>query len=149
MAMASASSAIYTDKWTQIMFDALTNQVAYRWKFQSFRGKKKRDSAGIVDVLAIRRNTADPQSPPLWANDLFEFILVQLKGGAAVSPSPDELTRLWAVRDHYDAKEVVLFERRNKTCSYSVLRRKSDDSFVWVKSDRRSIFGKVKKRTKQ
>ena len=145
----AAAKAIYTDKWTQTMFNHQTNKMAHRWKFTPFRGKKKRDSKGVVDVLAIRRNTADPNKPPLKANDLFEFILVQLKGGGALFPSQDDLARLWAVRDHYDAKEVVLFERRKSRCTFSVLRKSRDEVLEWVKSDRHSIFGKPARSTRK
>ena len=145
----AADKAIYTDKWTQTMFNHQTNKMAYRWKFQHFRGKKKRDSRGVVDVLAMRRNTADPKKPPLEANDLFEFILVQLKGGEAPMPLQKDLVRLWAVRDHYDAKDIVLFERRKSKCTFSVLRKIGNEEFEWVKSDRKSIFGKSAKSTKK
>jgi hypothetical protein len=143
----SAAIAIKTDKWTEIMFLALTNQVAYRWKFINFRGKKNRESAGIVDILGVRRDTSDSSKP----SDLFEFILVQLKGGSALEPSDDENERLCVVKKHYNAKEVVLFQwdgmnskRKGKKATpktrYSVLKRTPEGDLRWDPSTRREIF---------
>jgi hypothetical protein len=49
-----------TDKWTEILFRALSNRVAKRWRFVSFRGFGKGEWRGIVDVIAIRKNTSPP-----------------------------------------------------------------------------------------
>lgn len=47
-----------TDRWTEILFRALTSRVARRWRLVSFRGTGGREWRGIVDVLAIRKDTA-------------------------------------------------------------------------------------------
>ena len=74
---------IETDRWTEILFRALSNRVAKRWKFVSFRGPKNREFAGIVDVVAIRKDTSKSDHEILRMGDLFEIVLVQMKGGSA------------------------------------------------------------------
>ena len=68
-----------------------------------------RESAGIVDLLAIRKNHTKPKSP-FKRGDLFEIILVQVKGGGAKRPTKDDAKRLKDVRDYYSARAVVLAE---------------------------------------
>jgi hypothetical protein len=128
---------IETDRWTEILFRALSNRVAKRWRFVSFRGPKKREFAGIVDVVAIRKNTSKSDHEILKMGDLFEIILVQMKGGSAPLPTAGDRARLRAVSIHYDAKKVVLFEwKRGEGCTFSVL-----DGDIWVPSTAVEIFG--------
>src|SRR5271165_5518967 len=47
--------AYTTGRWAEIMFRALGNRVARRWRFVSFRGEGGGEYRGIVDVLAIRK----------------------------------------------------------------------------------------------
>lgn len=138
----AAQKAIRTDRWTETMFRALTAQVASRWKFVSFRGPNKRESAGIVDILAVRRNTKTKGALPLKSNDFFDFTLVQLKGGSAPMPSHEDMRRLWAVKVAYNAKAVVLFQwsLKEKT-KYSVLTQSLDGELAWENSTRHKTFG--------
>ena len=88
-----------TDRWTEIMLRALSNRVAKRWRFVSFRGKNKREWRGIVDVVAIRKDTSQPASKRLKRGDLLDIILIQMKGGSASSPA---LTKSIAFRKSPD-----------------------------------------------
>lgn len=59
--------------------------------------------------------------------DLFEIILIQIKGGGAKYPSRRDLRRLQAVAYRYDAKAVVLAVWKKGTePSFFVLRRRKD-----------------------
>jgi hypothetical protein len=128
---------IETDKWTEILFRALSNRVAKRWRFVSFRGPKKREFAGIVDVVAIRKDTSKSDHEILRMGDLFEIILVQMKGGSAPLPTAGDIERLWAVAKRYHVKKVVLFEwKRGEGCTFSVL-----EGDEWNKSSPLEIFG--------
>jgi hypothetical protein len=49
--------AIRKDKWTEILFRALSNRVAKRWRFVSFRGAKGSEWWGVVDIIAIHKDT--------------------------------------------------------------------------------------------
>jgi hypothetical protein len=64
------------------------------------------ESVGIVDMLAMRKRHL---SPPLdlKRGDLFDVILIQVKGGNARYPSFDELRRLQRVGRAYRARMVV------------------------------------------
>ena len=114
-----------TDKWTEILFRALSNRVAKRWRFVSFRGLEGGEWCGVVDIVAIRKDTTKSYDEVLRTGDLFEIILVQLKGGSADMPTDSDIQRLKAVAERYHAKEVVLFEWRQrgpkttKTCCFS------------------------------
>jgi hypothetical protein len=138
----SADKAIRRDKWTEILFRALSNRIAKRWRFVSFRGVKGGEWCGIVDIIAIRKDTAKSYDEVLRKGDLFEIILVQLKGGSADMPTEGDIQRLKGVRERYHAEEVVLFEWRQrglkgtKTCCFSVL--KGD---YWEDLTAEDIFG--------
>jgi hypothetical protein len=127
-----------TGRWSEIIFRALSAKVADRWKFVSFRGAGHGEWRGIVDVLAIRKNTAQPRHTALKRGDLFDIILIQMKGGGARSPNASELRRLRQVARHYQAHKVVLFEWRLGVSShFSVLGPRDR----WQLSTGREIFG--------
>ena len=113
-----------------------------RWRFVSFRGLEGGEWCGVVDIVAIRKDTNKSYDEVLRKGDLFEIILVQLKGGSADMPTDSDIQRLKAVAERYHAKEVALFEwrqkepRRTKTCCFSVL--KGD---TWSPRTAEEIFG--------
>lgn len=106
----AARIAIDTGKWAETMFKALGSRVASRWKFVSFRSKKGREWRGIVDVLAIRKDTSEPSQEGLKRGDLFEIMIIQIKGGKAKPPSLSDIQRLKLVAAYYRAKHIVLYE---------------------------------------
>jgi hypothetical protein len=127
-----------TGCWAEIKLRALSARVADRWKFVSFRGKGQGEWRGIVDVLALRKDTSQPRQPLLKRGDLFDIILVQIKGGGARSPNPEELQRLRKVARYYHASEVVLFQWRIGVSSrFYVLRQRNR----WELSTGMEIFG--------
>jgi hypothetical protein len=73
-----------------------------RWQLVSFPGPAGRESAGIVDLMAIRKNHATSNSR-FKRGDLFEIILIQIKGGGARRPKMDEIKRPRAVAKQYSA----------------------------------------------
>ena len=126
-----------TDRWTEILFRALTSRVARRWRLVSFRGTGGREWGGIVVVLAIRKDTAHSNHDILKSGDLFELILVQMKGGSARKPNAAEIRRLQAVKSRYGAKDIVLFSwKKGKGCEFSKLSRGE-----WKVSSPIDIFG--------
>ena len=127
-----------TDRWTEILFRALASRVAKRWRFVSFRGIGGREWRGIVDVIAIRKDTSHSDHELLKSGDLFDIILVQMKGGRARRPSEIEIQRLMAVAKRYRAKGVVLFAwKRGESCDFYKLTRGGS----WTQSSAREIFG--------
>ena len=130
--------ARHTDRWTEIILRAVSTKVAKRWRFVSFRGKNHGEWRGVVDVVALRKNTGDPGRTPLRRGDLFEIILIQMKGGSARRPSLEERQRLRVVARYYRARAVVLFEwNRGKKTAFSELTRRLE----WEASTGQRIFG--------
>lgn len=99
-----------TGRWVETLFRALSDRVADRRKFVSFRGKDKAEWGGVVDLVAIRKSSAEPGGDLLKRGDLFDLILIQLKGGGAPAPSEADCLRLREVKRRYRATKVVLLE---------------------------------------
>jgi hypothetical protein len=113
-----------------------------RWQFVAFAGPSGGESTGIVDLLAIRR---DHQShgPTLRRGDLFEIILIQIKGGSAAWPSVSDQRRLLAVKASYKAKSVVLATwHKGAEPSVHVLQQESPDrAIAWQEASPPEVFG--------
>ena len=132
----AALKAFDTGRWAETMLRALGSRVAKRWKFVSFRGKKGGEWCGIVDVLAIRKNTSKRSKDCLKRGDLFDIILIQIKGGKARLPSPSDIRRLKAVASYYRAKHILLYEwRRQRISQFKVWDRS------WKPVKAADIFG--------
>jgi hypothetical protein len=114
-----------TGRLAETLFKALSSRVAERWKFVSFRGPNKAEWRGIADVIAIRNDTSQPEGDLLKRGDLFDLILIQVKGGSARMPPEEDRRRLRAVQRLYRARAVVLFEwQRGKHSNFYVLNKK-------------------------
>ena len=126
-----------TDKWTEILFRALTSKVAKRWRFVSFRGTRGGEWRGVVDVLAIRKDTATSTHQVLKSGDLFEIVLVQMKGGSAPYPTDADIRRIRAVKRRYRATGIVLFAwKKGVSAEFSTLKGRK-----WIRSSATEIFG--------
>jgi hypothetical protein len=136
----ASERAAETDRWTEILFRALSARHAKRWRFASFRGAGGGEWRGIVDLLAVRKDASKSAHEILRSGDLFEMILVQMKGGSAARPNEQDIRRLQAVRKRYRAKDVVLFcwnrGKKGKTCTFERL-----SGGKWVASTAKEIFG--------
>ena len=107
------AAAIRTAKWATTMtrwrigFETGGRRLAKpgvkparRWQLVGFPGPAGRESAGIVDLIAIRKDHATVNGD-FKRGDLFEIILIQIKGGGArwptrtifagSAPSPDAI----------------------------------------------------------
>jgi hypothetical protein len=116
--------------------------AAKRWQFVGFAGPNGAESRGIVDLLAIRRDhlTTDHR---FRIGDLFEIVLVQIKGGGAPWPTFDDVNRLRAVQRYYRAKAVVLasWQRGSEPKFYVLNRLSKDRQIAWSKASPVEIFG--------
>lgn len=127
-----------TGRQAETMFRALSRPVAMRWQFVSFRGRSGGEWRGIVDLIAIRKDTAPPQNFKLKRGDLFEIILVQVKGGTARSPTKEDRVRLREVAQHYSARSVVLFEwQKGRSWGFKVL---DLDTMDWIETLGEDVF---------
>lgn len=127
-----------TGRWAEIIFRALSTRVANRWKFISFRGPGQGEWRGVVDVLAIRKDTSEPPAGLLKRGDLFDIILIQIKGGSAPAPTEEDCRRLREVAKRYRAQTIVQFEwRKGRAANFYVLARE----LRWELSSAEEIFG--------
>ena len=139
--------AARTAKWATTMTKWLVTRTKSRndWQLVEFPGPGGAESRGIVDLLAIRK---DHRSPPsgLKRGDLFEVVLVQIKGGTARLPSRDDILRLRQVARHYQAKAVVLvsWKKGSQPTIYALSKRLGDDckpSEAWREVAPEVVFG--------
>jgi len=84
-------------------------KIGKRWQLVEFTGPEGRESTGIVDLLAIRKDHR--QNTDFNPGDLFEIIIIQVKGGDPPDrPKREEIVRMRIVADEYYAKNIVLAE---------------------------------------
>jgi hypothetical protein len=108
----AAHKALRTAKWARIMTKWMitrSSKGGVKWQVVSFNGANGQESSGIVDMIAIRKNHRRP-APGSFRGDLFEMVLVQVKGGRSKFPSQKDVDRLLAVQKHHSADKVVLTE---------------------------------------
>jgi hypothetical protein len=107
--MDPSDKATKTARWATTLTKWLISRTKSRtdWQLVEFAGPAGKESRGIVDVLAIRKDhsTADDG---LKRGDLFEIVLLQIKGGSARWPSRDDILRLRQVARHHRASCIVL-----------------------------------------
>ena len=121
----AAKKAAHTARWATTMTKWLVTKtsVGTKWQLVEFTGPGGKESRGIVDVLAIRKDHSTPNDG-LKRGDLFEIILIQVKGGSAPWPTLDDIDRLRAVATHHRAKTVVLAEwKKGKQPTFYTLKK--------------------------
>jgi hypothetical protein len=104
--------ALHTAKWARTMAKwtiTHSSKGGVKWQVVQFNGKGGQESAGIVDMLAIRKNHK-PSGAQMKRGDPFEMILVQVKGGSAPAPSEGDIARMLAVKNHHKADRIVQIE---------------------------------------
>lgn len=118
-----------------------------RWQWVDFPGPKGRESAGIVDILAIRKRwdlSDSPEDADLKHLDLFDIMLIQVKGGGAKTPTPEEIARMERVADLYQVGKVLLYQwntKKKAETGYRVLNRETHE-FGPLVTDGKELFGK-------
>lgn len=112
LTLTPSAKAHRTGRWARIMTKWLITRVATArgWEIVNFTGRQGRESRGIVDMLAIRKDHKNATFP---RGDLFEMILIQVKGGNARRPTASDVLRLRAVAHRYHARDVVLAEHKS------------------------------------
>jgi hypothetical protein len=116
-----------TGRWAETICRVLGTRVAKRWKFVSFRGGNGGEWRGVVDVLAIRKSSAQPTDDDLKRGDLFDVLLIQVKGGSARGPTVSDCARLRKVARRYHASAIAQFQwKKGDSSSFFVLGRGTD-----------------------
>lgn len=162
--VSALDSPAQLSKWKQAADDAITtgkNATALakahliresrkhggRWHWVDFPGPNGRESAGIVDILAIRKRyelSEDPDDAVLKHLDAFDMMLIQVKGGRAKMPSPEDIARMERVADLYRMSKVLLYQwndRKKTETGYRVLNRDTHE-FGPVVRDSKEPFAK-------
>lgn len=78
-----------------------------RWQLVTFYGKSGAESAGVVDLLAVRKDHKVPTGV-MRRGDALQIILIQVKGGSAAKPTVEDAKRLRAVAKRHCACDVLL-----------------------------------------
>jgi hypothetical protein len=112
-----------------------------RWQLVGFPGPAGRESAGIVDLIAIRKDHATANGK-YKRGDLFEIILIQIKGGGARWPNAEDIRRLRAVAKRYSAKDVILaaWVKGTHQKFYRLDKKTVDPKTAWKEVDPGIIF---------
>jgi len=77
------------------------------WQLLKFTGAEGRESRGVVDLLAIRKDHGEPYEGTK-RGDCFQIILIQVKGGRAARPTAQDALRLRAVARRHHARKILL-----------------------------------------
>jgi hypothetical protein len=138
--------ALKTAKWARTMTKWLithSSKHGVKWQLVEFNGKNGQESKGIVDFIAIRKDHREPK-PGGHRGDLFEIVLIQVKGGSAAFPRGKEVKRLMDVMKHHRADKVILAEwkKSKKLCLYELPNMQDP-------VDARKIFGRLPKITSE
>src|ERR1017187_10189998 len=122
--------AAYTEKWAVTMTKVRIRQAVAsapfpRWHLLTFAGPDGGESRGVVDMLAIRKDHSEPPSGAK-RGDLFQIILIQVKGGYAAKPTAEDGMRLRAVAKLHHAHGVMLASwKKGAAAKFYTLRPKS------------------------
>ena len=114
--------AARTARWAVTMVKVRIRRVASRtrWQLVTFYGKAGSESVGIVDMLAVRKDHGAPAGV-IRRGDALQMILIQVKGGTAARPTPEDGTRLRAVAKRHGACDVLLATNgRRDRCRVSI-----------------------------
>ena len=120
--------AAYTEKWAVTMTKvrirhAVTSAPFPRWHLLTFAGPEGGESRGVVDMLAIRKEHRDPPSGAK-RGDLFQVILIQVKGGYRAKPTVEDGMRLRIVAKRHGACAVLLATwKKGKAARFFSLKR--------------------------
>ncbi len=112
----ASKEAHRTARWAKTMTKWLISRnhnKGAKWHVVNFVGSNNSESRGIVDLLAIRKDHRTNNSK-IKRGDLFEVVLIQVKGGYASFPTGEDIARLKQVSKHHRAKAIVLSEWKPK-----------------------------------
>jgi hypothetical protein len=117
-------------------------KAVVRWQLVDFLGPNGRESAGIIDVVAIRKDHR-PGKNGLKPGDRLEIVLLQIKGGTARRPTSSDIVRMRRVAKAHGAAAVVLVEwQLKKALQYSRLKPgRTSPKDAWDQIDLEELFG--------
>jgi len=127
-----------TSRWAKTMTKWLITKNCKngaKWHVVNFVGSANSESRGVVDLLAIRKDHHS-KNVGIKIGDLFDIVLIQVKGGSAPFPTSDDIVRLKKVAKYHRAKAIVLSEwKPEKRLQLYLLRRNN-----WIEASPNEIF---------
>ena len=138
--------AAYTEKWAVTMTkvrirQAVASAAFPRWHLLTFVGPEGGESRGVVDMLAIRKDHNDPP-PGAKRGDLFQIILIQVKGGYAAKPTPEDGKRLRIAAKKHGACAVLLatWKKGKAARFFSLARNTRKTALGWAEVEDLSVI---------
>ena len=136
--------AARTAKWAVTMTQvairhAISDNPWPHWHLLSFTGPDGRESRGVVDMIAIRKDHSEPVRGTK-RGDALQIILIQVKGGSAAKPTAEDAARLRIVAKRHGACGVLLatWKKGRAARFYSLHKRLPEWNEV---DDLRTMFG--------
>ena len=130
--------AALTGRWAVTMAKVRIRRALSRtrWQLVTFGGPAGRESVGVVDLIAIRKDHGTPL-PGTKRGDNFQIILIQVKGGSAAMPTAEDGNRLRTIARRYRAREVLLAAwTKGKAARFFRLRKRCvKGSGDWIEVD--------------
>jgi len=132
--------AARTARWAVTMTKVRIRRVVSRtrWQLVSFYGKSGGESRGVVDLLAVRKDHGKPRRGTK-RGDALQLMLIQVKGGGAATPTPDDARRLRAVAKRHRAHRVLLASWKKGTAARFFRLRRGSSQWVEV-TDLEALF---------
>jgi hypothetical protein len=132
--------AARTARWAVTMTKVRIRRVLSRthWQLVTFCGKAGGESVGVVDLLAVRKDHGKP-GRSMKRGDALQIMLIQVKGGSAAMPTPDDARRLRAVAQRHRARRVLLASWKKGTAARFYRLRRGSSRWVEV-TDLDEIF---------
>jgi hypothetical protein len=97
-----------TGKWAVTMTKVRIWQVLSRTRSTfTFLGRAGRESTGVVDLIAVRKDHGEPIRGSK-RGDVLQIILIQVKWGSAAMPTVEDGKRLSVVAKRLRARHVLL-----------------------------------------
>jgi hypothetical protein len=125
--------AALTARWAVTMVKVRIRRVASRtrWQLVTFCGKSGGESVGVVDLLAIRKDHAEPTRGSR-RGDALQIILIQVKGGKAAKPTLEDAARLRMVAKRHGARHVLLATWKKGTAARFFRLRRASAREPWT-----------------
>jgi hypothetical protein len=134
----AARKASRTCRWAKTMTAWLISfrrSQGTRWHIVDFVGANGCESRGVVDLMAVRKDHCATNGVTK-RGDLLDIVLIQVKGGSALPPTQEDISRLKRVAKYHRAKAVVLSEwKRQKKFQLYLLQRGH-----WVPIEPHEVF---------
>jgi len=111
-----------------------------RWQLVTFCGKSGGESVGVVDMLAIRKDHGTSVGA-IRRGDALQIILIQVKGGSAARPTPEDAARLRIIAKRHGARHVLLVTWKKGAAARFFRLRRASAREPWIEiTNLESVF---------